>query len=424
MAKQFSIPRFYRSEFIDTVKRIRREGDPRKSDLTATVIDTPKISIRMARHFGFCYGVENAIEIAYRALEENVGRRVFLLSEMIHNRQVNADLQARGVEFLMRTDGTRLRSFDTLTPEDVVIIPAFGTTTELFDELESRGVRTTLYNATCPFVEKVWKRGFQLAEQGYTIVIHGKHSHEETRATFSHVSRSGTPSIVVRDREEALTLAQFIRGELPESEFATRFDARFSPGFSPGLHLARLGVVNQTTMLAEETEEITEILREAVRSRFGALEGHFADTRDTLCYATSENQRAIRALVESGGDLGLIVGGYNSSNSSHLVEICEERVPTYYIDDAAELLDAGHIRHFDMRAKRMTTTSPWLTAREGRISSEPLLVLLSAGASCPDSVVARVVERLVELVHPELVESSSPRFGPAGPSRLVVLPAA
>jgi 4-hydroxy-3-methylbut-2-enyl diphosphate reductase len=392
MPKEFQIPRTYRSDLIESIKKRRVALDPRKTDLTPSKLEIGDVIFKVARFFGFCYGVENAIEIAYRAIEENPGKRVFLLSEMIHNQNVNADLEARGVKFLQSPAGETIIPFDELKPEDIVIVPAFGTTVALVAALRSRGISPDQYNATCPFVEKVWKRGRQLAQQGFAIVIHGKHSHEETRATFSHIKLEG-PSVVVRDKTEAIHLARFIRGELGSDQFYQDFEGRYSNGFQVDRDLARIGVVNQTTMLAEETHEISQLVREALIARFGegTITEHFADTRDTLCYATSENQRSMRALLDDEGDLAIVVGGYNSSNTSHLAELCEGRVPVFYVKDSSELVSADEIRHFDLHSKTVVTTKEWLP-----LGIKPLRILISAGASCPDSMVEAVISRVSE----------------------------
>jgi 4-hydroxy-3-methylbut-2-enyl diphosphate reductase len=393
MPKQFDIPRAYRSDLIGAIKKKRTSQDGRKEDLSASVIDVGPVTFFIARFFGFCYGVENAIEIAYRALEENPNKRIYLLSEMIHNPHVNAELISRGVKFLQMADGTQLIPFSELQPDDVVIVPAFGTTREIFQALQERGIDPQSYNATCPFVEKVWKRGRQLAQQGYSIVIHGKHTHEETRATFSQIRIDG-PSVVVRDREEAELLACYIRGERPSEQFASDFRGRYSEGFQVPRDLERLGVVNQTTMLAEETHEIAQLMKRALTVRYGehAIANHFADTRDTLCYATSENQRAMRALLEQPADLAIVVGGYNSSNTSHLVELCEGKVPVYYVKDANEILSRESIRHLDMHSWEVVTSSDWIP------SKPKVRILVSAGASCPDATVEAVLSRVVALV--------------------------
>jgi 4-hydroxy-3-methylbut-2-enyl diphosphate reductase len=332
--------------------------------------------------------VENAIEIAYKALEENPGKRIFLLSEMIHNPHVNADLISRGVSFIQTAEGQQLIPFSELTADDVVIVPAFGTTREIFERLERLGIDPQSYNATCPFVEKVWKRGRQLAQQGYSIVIHGKHTHEETRATFSQIRIDG-PSVVVRDREEAALLASYVRGELNPESFAVDFKGRYSDGFTVPRDLERLGVVNQTTMLAEETHEIAQMMKAALAARYGAdqISKHFADTRDTLCYATSENQRSMRALLDVKADLAIVVGGYNSSNTSHLVELCEGLLPVFYVKGAEEIISRDEIRHLDLH-QGVVTTKGWLPDKE-RVQ-----VLISAGASCPDAMVEAVLARV------------------------------
>jgi len=396
MGRKFNIPIFYRSSIISAIKNARRQGDSRKQDFSPSVLDLGSLRFKVARHFGFCFGVENAIEIAYRALEENPDKRVFLLSEMIHNPHVNGDLMDRGVRFLLAPDGSQLVAFDELSAEDIVIVPAFGTTVELFAELEARNINPKLYNATCPFVEKVWKRASQLGENKFTIIIHGKATHEETRATFSHARLSG-PSLVIRDIQEAKLLANYIRCEIPFENFSRDFKGRYSENFDPERDLNRIGVVNQTTMLASETQEISALIRQAISDHFGAnnLSEHFADTRDTLCYATSENQDSIYGLLESGGDIALVVGGYNSSNTSHLVELCQDRMPTFYIKDADEILDGNTILHLSLKAGKVMRTENWLPKKR------PLDILLSAGASCPDALVDQVIVRVSNIFEVE-----------------------
>lgn len=411
MARAFEIPDFYRSNIVTRIKRARQNIDSKKRDLLPSSLDLGPVRLKLARHFGFCFGVENAIEIAYRALEENSDRRVFLLSEMIHNPHVNNDLVRRGARFLMNTAGEVLIPFDTLTPDDIVIVPAFGTTLELFNQLRECGIEPTQYNATCPFVEKVWRRSQELGERGFSVIIHGKHSHEETRATFSH-ARVAAPSLVIRDLYEAELLSRYIQGELSGDEFSVAFSGRYSEGFDPARDLLRIGVVNQTTMLAEETHAIARQLRSAMEQRFGsaALAEHFADTRDTLCYATSENQRSTQELIRSGGDVAIVVGGYNSSNTSHLAELLESRCPTYYVRDEQELLSSESIRHFDFRASKLQTSENWVPQKS------PIDILVAAGASCPDSVVERVLYRLAELFGCEdAFESSAHHFFAAMP---------
>jgi 4-hydroxy-3-methylbut-2-en-1-yl diphosphate reductase len=391
MARTFDIPIYYRSPIISAVKAARKADDPRKRDLSPSVLDFGPVRFKIARHFGFCFGVENAIEIAYRALDEYPDRRIFLLSEMIHNPHVNNDLQARGIRFIMTPGGEQLIEWSDLTPEDVVIVPAFGTTIEIQARLAERGIDPYSWDTTCPFVEKVWNRTGTLGEKECTVVIHGKRTHEETRATFSHSSASA-PTMVVQNMEETERLARIITGEEPIERFAEWFGGQCSEGFDPALHLGKIGVVNQTTMLASETQAIADRLRDAMAARYGAGEiaEHFADTRDTLCYATNENQNATMALIDSGGDLAVIVGGYNSSNTSHLVELCEERLPSYFIKDAGEIESRDAVMHFDLHERGMKRTEGWLPALD-----RPIEIILTSGASCPDALVDEVIEKIV-----------------------------
>jgi 4-hydroxy-3-methylbut-2-en-1-yl diphosphate reductase len=392
--RQFDVPDFYQSPIISTVKQARRAADPKKKDLAPTVLDFGPVRFKVPRHFGFCYGVENAIEIAYRALQDHPEKaaagRVFLLSEMIHNPHVNEDLLARGIRFLRTTTGEQLIEFDELRPDDVVIVPAFGTTLEITDELARRGVETETYNTTCPFVEKVWKRSAQIGKKDYTIVVHGKRFHEETRATFSH-ARANAPVVVVRDLAEAEKLARVISREEGADFFFREFADRYSEGFEPDRDLVRIGVVNQTTMLASETQAIADLLRDAVRARDAADEvaTHFADTSDTLCYATKENQDATYALIEDGADLAIVVGGFNSSNTSHLVELCGEVMPTFFVDGPAGV-ERDRIEHFDLHTHSMRVDSDWLPRL-----ARPVDIVVTAGASCPDALLDGVVRKII-----------------------------
>ena len=388
--KQFDIPAFYRSPIISKVKELRKSGDPRKKDFTPTVLDFGPIRFLIARHFGFCYGVENAIEISYRAIAENPDRRIFLLSEMIHNPAVNQDLQDHGIRFIQDTLGNPLMDWSEITSEDAVIIPAFGAPVEIVERLENMGVKTESYDTTCPFVRKVWKRAASLGESDYTIVVHGKVKHEETRATFSH-SQQNAPVVVVRDMTETQVLAEFIEGIRPLNEFAETFAGKVSEDFDPALHLDRIGVVNQTTMLASETAEIADFLKQTLIGKFGAenYRDHFADTRDTLCYATNDNQRATLGLLECEADLAIVVGGYNSSNTSHLVELCEEKYPTYFISSADKIEHMGTIHHFNYHTKEHLATVGYIPDKD------PVTVILTSGASCPDAMVDAVMQKLL-----------------------------
>ncbi len=390
MARQFDIPDFYRSSIITRVKRARQELDPRKRDLTPATLDFGPVIVQLARHFGFCFGVENAIEIAYQTLDQNEGKRIFFLSEMIHNPDVNHDLESRGVRFLFTPSGEQIVDWDDLDEQDIVVVPAFGTTIEIQEALSRRGIDAYTYNTTCPFVEKVWTRSAELGKAGFSVVVHGKANHEETRATFSHSLRNAR-TVVVRDLEEAQVLCDVIRGKSDRSRFDKLFADKCSDGFDPKVHLARIGVVNQTTMLATETREISVAIRLALVDRYGEAEiaEHFADTSDTLCYATNENQNATYSLIEESADLAIVVGGYNSSNTSHIVELCEQQMPTFFVQNEGELMGAEEIRHFDLREKANLTTRDWLPTKR------PVLVALTCGASCPDAVVEGVLKRLL-----------------------------
>ncbi len=387
--KSFDVPIIYRSPLIAAIKKKRKETDRMKKDFTPTLLDFGPLHIYLARHFGFCYGVENAIEIAFRTVEENPGKRIFLLSEMIHNPQVNADLQSHGVQFLQDTYGKELIPFSELTAEDVVIIPAFGTTLEIEKKLNAIGIQTEKYNTTCPFVEKVWNRSEVIAKKNYTIVIHGKPQHEETRATFSHAA-SNAASVVVKDMQQAKELAKYITGEKPAAQFADEFKGQFSPGFNVANDLQRIGVVNQTTMLASDTQAIADFLKQVMIATFkpADTEERFADTRDTLCYATNDNQTAVSAMLATDADLSIVVGGYNSSNTSHLVELCEEKLPTYFINSEEKILPGKEILHYNFHTKEEMLTADFLPAKK------PVKILITSGASCPDALVEGVINKL------------------------------
>jgi 4-hydroxy-3-methylbut-2-enyl diphosphate reductase len=389
--KTFNVPLTYRSPLISAIKNSRKQQDKMKKDFTPTLLSLDPLHIYLARHFGFCYGVENAIEISFRTIESNPGKRIFLLSEMIHNPQVNADLQSRGVQFLQDNYGHQLIPFEHLTADDVVIIPAFGTTLEIESKLSALGIPVEKYNTTCPFVEKVWNRSEQIAKKGYTIVIHGKPKHEETRATFSHAA-SNAPSVIVNDMQEAENLAKYITGEKPVEQFYTEFANRYSVGFDAATDLQRIGVVNQTTQLATDTQAIAEYLKQTIQQHYQltaeTIESRFADTRDTLCYATNDNQTAVTGMLQTPADIAIVVGGYNSSNTTHLAELCELQLPTYFINSPDKLLSAKDILHYNFHTKEEHVATDYLPA------GNPARILITSGASCPDAVVESVIRKL------------------------------
>ncbi len=387
--KSFDVPVQYRSPIITAIKKQRKEADKLKKDFSPTRLPIGSIEIILARHFGFCYGVENAIEIAFRAVEENPGKHVYLLSEMIHNPGVNADLEQLGVRFIMDTKGNQLISWNDISKDDIVIIPAFGTTLEMEALLREKGIEPTRYETTCPFVEKVWNRAEKIGEEGYTIIVHGKPNHEETRATFSH-SRAHTPTIVVKDMKQAEHLAKFITKQLPYTQFYEDFKGQYSEGFDVEKDLVKIGVVNQTTMLASETQAIADYLKQVMIEfhQPNEIAERFADTRDTLCYATNDNQSAVSGMLEQEADLAIVIGGYNSSNTSHLVELCEEKLPTYFIRDEHCLNSKNSINHFLLHEHKEVETENYLPA------NEKIKIMITSGASCPDALVERVMERL------------------------------
>lgn len=396
--KEFKVPIIYRSPLIAAIKRKRQEQDKMKKDFTPTLLDLGGLQIYLARHFGFCYGVKNAIEIAYRTIDENPGKRIFLLSEMIHNPHVNEDLQERGVRFLQDTRGKEILPFEMLTPDDIVITPAFGTTIQMEKRLQDIGLETKRFNTTCPFVEKVWNRAEQIARRGYSVIIHGRPEHEETRATFSH-SIANTASVIIKNMEEAVELGKYITGEKPAEEFYREFRSRFSDGFNPADHLQRIGVVNQTTMLATETQAIADHLKQVMIGHYGLTEinlaDRFADTRDTLCYATNDNQTAVNGMLDTDAHIAIVIGGYNSSNTSHLVALCEEKLPTYFIKDESKLLSAEQVLHYDLHSKQEVLTTDYLP------HANPARILITSGASCPDALVEEVVRKVASLYQAE-----------------------
>ncbi len=394
--KNFEIPIYYKSSIIQKIKELRKNKDHYKKDFTPTVLNFGNIQIYLARHFGFCYGVENAIEIAYKTLEENPGKRIFLLSEMIHNPGVNADLQANGIEFILDTYGNQIIAWEEIFENDIVIIPAFGTTLETEEILRKRKIDALKYNTTCPFVEKVWKKSYHLGKENYTVIIHGKAKHEETKATFSH-AKANTPSVIIRNIDETKILSKIILGEIDKNEFYKYFAGKYSEGFDVEKDLKQIGVVNQTTMLASETQDIADCLKETMIMKYGNknIDAHFADTRDTLCYATNDNQQATIDLLKENVDLAIVVGGYNSSNTSHIVELLEEKFVTYFISDQSKLISKNSINHFEYSTKTEVSSENYLPNKES------VKIIITSGASCPDSVVEAVMLKLLSFYNIE-----------------------
>jgi len=365
------------------------------SDLIAQIkaadyaFESGRLRVHLAREFGFCYGVDRAVDYAYQARQRFQDRTVYLTGEIIHNPHVNDQIRAQGIRFLSDAGTT----IDALTPEDVVILPAFGIPVDLLERLTGRGC--TLVDTTCGSVLNVWKNVKRYAQDGFTSVIHGKYRHEETRATASQAQHAGGHYLVVLDRAEAAVACDYIRDGGDRQRFLAAFEDACSPGFDPDRDLVRLGCANQTTMLSSESLEIGEMFHDAIRDRYGrdAVDTHYR-AFDTICSATQDRQDAIIALLaERPLDLMIVLGGYNSSNTCNLARICAGKLPTYHVADPDRLVSALEIRHKPVDAKQEVVSRGWL--RDG-----PLAVGLTSGASTPDNLVEQVIRRLEMLANP------------------------
>jgi 4-hydroxy-3-methylbut-2-enyl diphosphate reductase len=347
-----------------------------------------RLTVHLAREFGFCYGVDRAVDYAYQTRERFPDRPVYLTGEIIHNPHVNHELRAKGIRFLSDDE----TAIDRLGPDDVVILPAFGVTVAALQRLERRG--STLVDTTCGSVLNVWKNVRRYAEGGYTSVIHGKVWHEETQATASHAVEYGGRYLVVYDRAETARVCDYIRSGGDAASFMAPFINAASPGFDPDCDLQRVGLANQTTMLMSESLEIGDMLRAAMLDRYGTTEFEARyQAFDTICSATQDRQDAIVALLrERTIDLMLVIGGYNSSNTANLARMCADERPTYHIADPDCLISAGEIRYrpvgVPLGAKVELTASGWL-AREGNVT-----VGLTSGASTPDNLVGAAIAKL------------------------------
>jgi 4-hydroxy-3-methylbut-2-en-1-yl diphosphate reductase len=347
------------------------------------------VVLKLAREFGFCYGVDRAVEYAYETRQHFPDRRIFLSGEIIHNPEVNARLEAMGVVILQPADdpGARYRE---VGPGDVVLLPAFGVPVGEMGHLRGKGC--VLVDTTCGSVLNVWKNVHKYARDGFTAVIHGKHYHEETKATASQaLTHAGGHYLCVRDKAEADAVCEFIRGRRPVEDIRRRFAHAADPGFDPERDLARIGLANQTTMLMSESLEIQEMLRAAMRERYGEAELPMRfQAMDTICSATQDRQDAVLKMLEEGGlDVMVVIGGYNSSNTQALTRICAERLPTYHIDGAA-CVEAEAIRHQPVGGHGEARAAAWLPPGPVRIG-------LTAGASTPNNVVGEVVARILAL---------------------------
>jgi len=354
------------------------------------------LTFKLAREFGFCYGVDRAVEYAYETRTKFPDRRVLLVGEIIHNPHVNTKLRAMGVEFLYRPDEGEF-DFSKITPADVVLLPAFGVTVRDFERL--RAIGCVLVDTTCGSVLNVWKRVDSYASAGYTAIIHGKHYHEETKATSSQVTKYPAGRyLVVRDMAEAREVCRYIDGGGTRDEFLARFAGKMSPNFDPDADLVHIGVANQTTMLSGESLAIAAELRTSVARRYGeaAAAEHFR-TFDTICSATQDRQDAVLKLIADHLDLMVVIGGYNSSNTTHLAAICQEQVPTYHIEDAAgiELEGEGEGMGGAIRFRPVGAVDE--RRLEGWLPPGPVTVGVTAGASTPNNKIGETIERIAAL---------------------------
>jgi 4-hydroxy-3-methylbut-2-enyl diphosphate reductase len=376
-AVQAQVEKHYRSEIVE---RLRSAGG---------VLTFGGLTIRLAKQFGFCYGVERAIDLAYAARRVFAENRLFILGEIIHNPEVNRQINEMGIINLLERAGEP--DVSGLGPEDVVIVPAFGTDVTTLARIKERGCR--IVDTTCGDVMSVWKRVRQNANDDMTSIIHGKASHEETKATASRAIVGGKGHyLVVLTLDDTDYVCRYIREGGDKAAFLKRFQGAYSEGFDPDIHLQRVGVANQTTMLRGETEEVQKRIMEAVRRRDGAESGA-GNFRffDTICGATQERQDALREMLGQPMDLLLVVGGYNSSNTSHLAEMGGERLPTYFIRNASRIESGDRITCYDLEHKAEVTRSPWLpTGRHVTIG-------ITAGASCPNNLIEETILRLFDL---------------------------
>ena len=375
-AVQAQVESHYRSDIVD---RLRVEGG---------TLTRRGVTIKLAKQFGFCYGVERAIDLAYAAAKVFTNRRLFILGEIIHNPEVNDQIRALGIKNLIGKD--KEADVENLTAEDVVIVPAFGTEFSTFGKIKELGCQ--IVDTTCGDVMSVWKRVRQNANDDVTSIIHGKASHEETKATASRATQNGRGHyLVVLTLEDTDYVCEYIRHGGDKAAFLERFDGGYSEGFDPEQHLRRVGVANQTTMMRGETEEVQRRIESAMRDRDGGEKARESFRFfDTICGATQERQDALSDMLKSPVDLLLVVGGYNSSNTSHLAEMGEAKLPTYFIRNASRLETRERIVHYSLHEKREIVTEGWLPA-------EPVVIGITAGASCPNNLIEETILRVFDL---------------------------
>lgn len=400
----------YQSQLCAAIKLLARQHE--RTATAPVTLDFGAVRYVIPSHFGFCLGVKNAIERAYETLAENPGRRVFMLSELIHNPFVNEDLLRRGLRYLQTDKGVPYTTagrpatgaegeralWDTLTPDDIVIIPAFGATDDDKRRLVRKGIAVCQYDATCMLVEKVWKAARSYGREGYTVVIHGKHEHEETKATFSNTRRHA-PAVIVRNVEEAQQLGAIIASDDPavRRRFYEVFAGRHTPGFDVMRHLDRVAVVNQTTLLMNETLAIIEHLRAVYRARYGDDERVGGNgRRDTLCYATQVNQDALARALAEPLDVALVIGGKNSSNTYQLFRLCEQKLGerAFFIQSEASIHSLESVDHYVYLGSGSGRIEPRILWPAGETDGAPKRVLITGGASCPDGIIQQVISRI------------------------------
>ncbi len=372
-----------KSEIRPTLERDYHSGLVARIKESGNRLVVGELTVLLAQEFGFCYGVDKAVDYAYETRMKFPDKTIYLTSEIIHNPSVNQRLEEMGIRFLPSGE----KRFDGLTPEDVVLIPAFGVTVEEMETLQKKGC--VLVDTTCGSVVHVWKRVEKYAQDGFTAIIHGKYRHEETQATSSRVTQyPGGNYLIVFDLQEAKEVCRYVVAGGNKKAFLSQFGKVASPGFDPDRDLVRVGCANQTTMLSSESLEVAGLFREAMIQRYGeaALEEHFRSF-DTICSATQERQDAVLSMVKEGLDAMVIVGGYNSSNTTHLCEIASQHTRAYHIEDAGCLLSKQKIRHKPVGEKRLIETEPW-------IRDDSVKIGVTAGASTPDRVTGEVIEKL------------------------------
>jgi 4-hydroxy-3-methylbut-2-en-1-yl diphosphate reductase len=375
-AVQEQVESHYLSEIVD---KVRRRGG---------VISVGDVTVRLAKQFGFCYGVERAIDLAYAARKVFNDRRLFIVGEIIHNPEVNEQISSLGIKNLMGQN--KQANIEDLGPDDVVIVPAFGTELSTLQQIKEIGCQ--IVDTTCGDVMSVWKRVRKYASESATSIIHGKAEHEETKATSSRALGDGKGHyLVVLTLAETDYVCDYIRHGGDKEAFLEKFRNAHSPGFDPDLHLRTVGVANQTTMLRGETEEVQRRIRQAILDRDGpeVAPNNFRFF-DTICGATQERQDALRELLNVRMNLLLVVGGYNSSNTSHLAEMGEEKLPTYFVLNASRLLSDKEILHYNLHERQEVIATDWLP-------SGPIVVGITAGASCPNNLIEETLLRLFEL---------------------------